>query len=176
VASVWSTAPMREQPLDKYLNDPNVRGLAFLFGSDSFLQLHLFPNEFTLFWPSEINGYQAPPTIFTILSAMTSAGARNASGWFDQAMVSMLVPGSHGLTERKEQFDFANRPISTMVIDIEQFLAKNWNSVVSFHAEFSSRQSSEKFGIWSDTSATPIFPRETGITASYGTLKLSATY
>jgi hypothetical protein len=156
-------------PLDVLLGDAQARGLAYQVEGRTFLQLHEFDDDFTLFWPSE-PGRMSPGDLV---------------GTFDIALTNRRTPGppieqvrGEALLERGND----EWTPDTMEVPTDpsyggwdyrvllEFFGGRWDRSVSFTLTASRVSSTLSSTLWTDTDLTPGPTRETGVTATYGSV------
>ncbi len=164
--------PLSEQSLQDFLNDASARGVAFFAGNIPFLQLHVFPDDYSLIWESEPEQIQSPSILIDALAQVALMDSQSRTRRFDLATVSTVVL-SNGLSEQSRQVSLTNSPGGLRIAQTEQYFSQIWEIAVSFHGELSAALSSLTFSIWSDLAMSRRRPIETGVTASYGTLASS---
>ena len=167
--------PLGEQSLQDFLNDASARGVAFFAGNIPFLQLHLFPDDYSLIWESEPGQIQSSSILIDALAQVASIDSQSRTRRFDLATVSTVVlsRGRDGLSEQSRQVNLTNSPGGLRIAQTEQYFSQIWGIAVSFHGELSAALSSLTFSLWSDLAMSRRRPIETGVTASYGTLASS---
>jgi hypothetical protein len=131
----------------------------------------LFADEYSLFWESEPADPRVPELLVKLLEQVVATQRAEGSNRLHLASVSIVVPGPGGLEEREQQFSGATTPWATAFTQLRQFLTRYWSAAVSVHGELTSPAAAPIFGLWTDTMATPPLRRETGVTATYGTME-----
>lgn len=180
---------IEEEELSDYFGDPTCYGKCYFVPGvyEPALQLHLFPETYTLFWESDPKGYRLIPLIGRVFEE-TLAGIYNRSPRKPKAegkplpkewsiahfLISALVipKKGKGLIDKRKEFKIGYpRPaikIENVGKEIEKFTLPKWPKTVSYLAELRTFEGANTiFSFWTDTE-TISMPQETGIEGTYG--------
>lgn len=170
-APVIDFSQVEERDLASFSGDTDARGAVYLSGSRPFLNLHLFPNSYTLYWPSspDPNMLETVGSSFQeVLEDLLSQAAKPQA----HTTLTALVSDGKYFVEKNRAFEVQPEQGDILPQEVKRFLDPLWLRMASLHAELSPSPPNEtaettKFAIWTDTLQTPI-RRETGIQAAYG--------
>jgi len=152
---------------------PTARGSVYLLADQPILQLHLFPQAYTFLWHSDLSDRIVRPTIVASLREaiprVTDALPVKESILSLSALLYGDEPSSPNLIEHKETIQVSRYAPGSVADRLDTFTGTFWNRTVSFYAELShSSEEPTLVALRTDTMATPITEKETGVMAAYG--------
>jgi hypothetical protein len=158
-------------PLDIFLGDPDTRGVVFLRGQSPILEVHLFADSFSLFWPSQPERLKPDTVVDTLALAIDSLARSDES--VSEALISVLIPGPSRLNEDQTRVKL-ERGVAAPRDALSTFFVPRWQTSVSvFAAVRRFTEPMQVFAVWTDTPSTPLETRETGGSAAYGTVPVA---
>lgn len=168
-----------KQDLETYQKLPGSIGEVYLLQGKPFLQLHIFPDSYTLFWPSKPNGSSTIEATEQVLKEGWRQWWKVSGRKESHLYLSAVVNTKQSLKEQERTLgipESAGEEIITQ--QLGPFVRPLWSKLASLYLGIYSGPLTDdpdyEFSVWLDGKKTPARGgRETGIEAKLGIVPLN---